>query len=174
MSAMLIMAGCGDRTPPVSTAKVANVSPLPATATATATATPTPTPTATATPIATPIATPTPTPTATHLAVKRLVIAHGVKEREPVDPATSFDVEETGRVYAFVEVENPERAPGAVYVSFEPPRHAAHGDIKLDVGASPRWRTWAFTRTAREPGEWTAVIRNDRGEVLARQSFQVG
>jgi hypothetical protein len=115
-----------------------------------------------------------PIPTAQRLSVKRLVVARGVSGREPVGAKDSFYVEETDRLYAFVEVENAERAPGELHVSFVPEKGgASRGNITLPVGAEKRWRTWAFTRTAREPGKWVAVVKNDRGEVLARAPFEV-
>ena len=118
-----------------------------------------------------------PRATATHLLVKRFVVAHAVKDHEPVDPETTFKVADAGRIYAFVEVENDEKAQGEVFVSFEPTSGAtkktARGDVKLTVGTSPRWRTWAFTRTANEVGSWVAVVRNASGEVLARAPFEV-
>lgn len=108
------------------------------------------------------------------LSVKRLVIAQGVKGREPVDAASSFTTKEADKIYAFVEVENKDRAAAEITVSFEPPTgSASHGNIKLAVGGEPRWRTWAFTRNARTVGAWTAVVKDGRGEVLARTPFEI-
>jgi hypothetical protein len=108
------------------------------------------------------------------LTVKRLVVAQGVKGREPVDPAASFSGNQSGKLYAFVEVENKDRAPSEITVSFEPPGGgASHGNVKLAVGAEPRWRTWAFTRNAHTVGAWTAVVKDTHGEVLARTPFEI-
>jgi hypothetical protein len=108
-----------------------------------------------------------------HLTVKRFVIAKGVKNREPVAPTTTFKGEPQ-KIYAFVEVENKDRSPAEIVVEFEPPGGGApHGDVKLAVGAAPRWRTWAYTRTASTAGSWTAVIKNKKGDVLARAPFEV-
>ncbi len=105
------------------------------------------------------------------LAVKRLVIARSVKNREPVNPGVTFKGD---RVYAFVEVENRAHAPGEIVVEFEPPGGGpAHGDVTLAVGPAARWRTWAYTRTASIAGSWTAVVKNRRGDVLARAPFEV-
>jgi hypothetical protein len=107
------------------------------------------------------------------LAVRRLVLSQGVKNREPIDAATSFRGD-AKRIYAFVELENKDRAPGEIVVEFEPPGGGApHGDVTLPVGAAPRWRTWAYTRTAHVAGSWTAVVKNRKGEVLARAPFEV-
>ncbi|KYF68054.1 DUF2914 domain-containing protein, partial [Sorangium cellulosum] len=111
---------------------------------------------------------------AAELKVKRLVIAEGVKDREPVAPGTTFRAPETERLYAFVELENRSDVEGEVTVSFVPPDGGAPvGNVTLGVGPSPRWRTWAFTRGARRAGEWTAVVRSETGEELARAPFEV-
>lgn len=87
------------------------------------------------------------------LALKRIVLARGVEHHEPVDSATSFDAK-TQKVFAFVEIENPEKLPGEITVEFEPPS-------KKD------------TRQAHEAGEWTAIVRDERGHVIGRQAFDV-
>jgi hypothetical protein len=108
------------------------------------------------------------------LRIKRLVLTEGVKGREPVETKSSFSAAEAKRIYAFVEVENPAAEESEITVSFEPTSGgAAHGNITLDVGASPRWRTWAFTRGARTAGAWTAVVRGPDGDVLAKAPFEV-
>lgn len=107
------------------------------------------------------------------LSVTRLVLARGVKDREPVNAATTFK-SDAGKIYAFVEIENKQRAHDEIVIAFEPPAGGApHGDVKLAVGASPRWRTWAYTRTARVAGSWTALVKNNKGDVLARAPFEV-
>ncbi|XYH99045.1 DUF2914 domain-containing protein [Sorangium sp. So ce1128] len=142
---------------------------------------------ATATPPAATVTAPAPTATvagikegkekakgAAELKVKRLVVAAGVKDREPVAPGTTFHAPETERLYAFIEIENRSEVEGEVTVAFVPPDGGAPvGNVTLGVGPSPRWRTWAFTRGARKPGEWTAVVRSETGEELARAPFEV-
>jgi hypothetical protein len=107
------------------------------------------------------------------LSVKRLVIAHGVKEREPVEPSESFTEGEAERIYAFIEVGNPDAVDSTVFVSFVPDKGPEGGPIQLDVGAAPRWRTWAYTRVATKPGSYHAVVRNARGEEIARTRFEI-
>ncbi len=105
---------------------------------------------------------------------RRRVSARGVKEREPIDARSSFRVGETDRVYAFVEVDNRNRQPSEVFVSFE--REDAKGPagkIRLEVGASPRWRTWAYTRKLDQPGRYQAVVRDANDRVIARAAFEV-
>ena len=107
------------------------------------------------------------------LFVKRLVIARGVEGREPVSPASTFVKGESDRIYAFVEVGNEDRSASAITVSFFADGKPERGGVELRVGASPRWRTWAFTRQATEPGVWHVVVRGPKGQELARKTFEV-
>lgn len=111
-------------------------------------------------------------PAEKNISVKRLVLAHGIDNREPQDATTSFNAKDD-RVYAFVEVENPKKAEDSILVVFEPPAGPAHAEIPLKVGESSRYRTWAFTRRAHEAGDWAVVVRDTHGRVLARESFTV-
>jgi hypothetical protein len=106
------------------------------------------------------------------LTVKRLVIAPGVKNREPLEPRSIFSTSDD-RIYAFVEIGNAERAPSEIFVSFAREGEAERGRIPLKVGASPRWRTWAYTRQVDAPGAWRAVVRDARGREIARTDFEV-
>ena len=106
------------------------------------------------------------------LYVKRLVIAHGVDSHEPVDANDSFG-SDNDRIYAFVEVGNRDRSNSEIYVSFVKDGADDNGGVRLRVGASPRWRTWAFTRLANDPGTYQAVVKNAKGHELARTTFEV-
>lgn len=108
--------------------------------------------------------------------VRRLVVAEGVERgtREPVRPAATFKASSVDKLYAFVEVENPEKGESEVFVTFEPQDNtASQGQVSLRVGASPRWRTWAYTRGVKKAGSWAAVVRSKDGTVLARTPFEV-
>ncbi|HEY3821678.1 MAG TPA: DUF2914 domain-containing protein [Polyangiaceae bacterium] len=134
---------------------------------------PSPAPPLALTPALTPAPVPPPSPRhATALRVDRLVIARGVESREPLGADTVFAADEK-RLFAFVEVDNPEHAPGDLRVQFVGPGGRTQPPIELSVGESPRWRTWAFTRNARAPGTWKAVVRDERGHVLASTEFDV-
>ncbi|MEM9691649.1 MAG: hypothetical protein AAGA56_03830, partial [Myxococcota bacterium] len=85
------------------------------------------------------------------LRVKRLVIAKGVANREPREPTTVFETKGE-RVYAFVEVGNADQIASEVAVRFAREGEPLGPPIRLRVGASARWRTWAFTRRATAPG----------------------
>jgi len=183
--ATTVLVGCGERAArPAADLPVAEATTRPAAPAPTVAAATTAAPSTAASPTAPAPAAASPTPAKAvpakvttaegKLTVKRLVVAQGVKGREPVSAATSFAAKDAGKIYAFVEVENKDRAPAEITVSFEPPGGgASHGNVKLDVGAEPRWRTWAFTRTARTVGAWTAVVKDHRGDVLARAPFEI-
>jgi len=105
------------------------------------------------------------------LTVKRLVIAKGVKSREPVEAGDTFELGE--RLYAFIEVGNKEQLASEIFISFKRPDSKPSGRIRLRIGESPRWRTWAYTRLANTTGRWEAVVSDANGDVLARRTFDI-
>ncbi len=108
------------------------------------------------------------------LTVKRLLLATRIENREPADASKGFFASKTDKLYAFIEVENHSLSEGEIFVYFVPPDGGkAIGNIKLDIGPSRRFRTWASTRGARKTGEWMAVVKNSSGEVLARAPFEM-
>ncbi len=178
----LLVSGCS-RTPiaPDPSSSPRATPPAPANAAAPATPTTPAAATATAPAAATAITATAPIPAprveapvrhATALRVDRLVVARGVVDREPQGADTLFASDEK-RVFAFVEIANPEHAPGDVKVQFVAPDGAAQPPVDVSVGASARWRTWAFTRHAHTPGTWKAIVRDQRGHVLASTEFDV-
>lgn len=118
---------------------------------------------------------PRPTGDGKALAVKKIVIGTGVEKsaRAPVGVAESFKQGEFEKLYAFVELEN-KGEEAEVVVSFDPPSDQPDkGNVRLAVGTSPRWRTWATSRGIDERGTWTAVVSTADGRELARESFEV-
>jgi len=103
--------------------------------------------------------------------VRRLVITHGIENREPL---AATELRAGGEpIYAFVELASGDGDASKVVVTFERGERSV-GHVQLSVpGNSRRWRTWGRTRQIREPGEWHAVVETETGEELARQSFQV-
>jgi hypothetical protein len=100
------------------------------------------------------------------------VIARGIQSHEPIGAGTVFARSEK-RLFAFVEVRNPEAAPGSLAVQFVSPNGNVEPPIELSVGESPRWRTWASTRLVHTPGTWKALVRDEHGRVLASTTFDV-
>lgn len=106
------------------------------------------------------------------LHAKRLVVAKKVDGREPMGVSRSFDGSEVGQVAAFVELSNDAREATRIAVRFEPPSSAPF-EVSLDVGASPRWRTWATTKRPLEEGKWRVRVLDDEGALVAETSFEV-
>ncbi len=110
------------------------------------------------------------------LRVRRLAVATGIEDREPVGTSERFDGEQE-RLYVFVDLAN-RGDETQIEVSFEPesPTREAQvtGLVDLEVPARVgRHRTWAWSRNVHAPGEWSAVVRDLEGRELARTSFVV-
>ena len=105
--------------------------------------------------------------------VDRFLLTTGVVDREPVDEQTVFSTD-AAKIFAFVQLANAEGAPYSFKVHFESADKAPSPyGITLDVPASPRYRTWAFTRIKRAPGAYRAVLRTLEGREIARKEFLV-
>jgi hypothetical protein len=107
------------------------------------------------------------------LFVKRLVIAKGVKSREPVGASNAFAAGAQDKIYAFVEVGNRNQVASEIYVTFVNKKNGKAMSVPLKVGAGSRWRTWVYTRHATKPGKWLAVVKNAKGKRLASAGFEV-
>lgn len=121
---------------------------------------------------------PAPDPTPVHADVKdlkvvRLVVAEGVKDREPVGAADSF-VAGDRPVYAFVEMANRSAHAGEIVVAFEK-GSTRTGNVELAVPAKTgRHRTWAYSRGLRQVGDWHVVVRDGQtGKELARRPLEI-
>ena len=98
------------------------------------------------------------------------VIAKGVGEdRNPIEPGDLFTTE-AGTVWCYIEADNregPKRKLTFVWYLNDTERHR----YTLDVGKSPKWRTWAKANIS--PGEWRCDIFNESGLLLSRAPFNV-
>lgn len=110
---------------------------------------------------------------ASDLAVKRLIAATGVKNREPVGVADTFAAGDLP-VYAFVELANRSTRDADIVLVFERGSTRA-GMVELGVPAqSGRWRTWGYSRALRESGTWDIVVLEAHsGKELARTPIEV-
>lgn len=107
------------------------------------------------------------------LSIERLMTAPAVEHREPVAPSTIFGSHEE-KIYAFLDVRNESDEARVLVVHFIGPDGFASGGIELSIPPNvPRWRTWAFTKHAKEPGLWRVDVRNLDGELLGALSFEV-
>ena len=105
--------------------------------------------------------------------IQRLITAPEVKRREPVAASSVFGHQDE-RVYAFVEVSNDSDEDKALLVHFVGPEGQVSGGIELRIpAASPRWRTWAYTKHAKVPGLWRIEIRTADGTLIGALPFEV-
>lgn len=103
-----------------------------------------------------------------------LVIARGVEKRQPVEPGTSFSLAGGNKLYAIMEVNNPEKLGSELSVAWLPEgSDKERGAVTLSVGEQPKWRTWAYHSGFKKPGRWAAVVRDAGGVELGRATFDV-
>lgn len=98
-------------------------------------------------------------------------VATGVVKREPVGVSAHFGDDE-GMLWAWVQVRNL-KAPSQVTMVW---RHEGkvRSRVTLDVGVSPRWRTWSRKSVgAKDHGEWTVEVLSPAGETLRTLTFEV-
>jgi hypothetical protein len=107
------------------------------------------------------------------LSVRRLVVARGIENREPVDEAVEFNsVNEP--LFAFLELANEQPESQNVVVSFEREDGTKVRSISLEVPAQvTRWRTWARCDGIDQQGSWNVVARTPDGQLLAQGAFSV-
>lgn len=107
------------------------------------------------------------------VSIQRFVTTSAIESREPVTTSSVFGRHDE-RVYAFVEVSNEADSEKRLMVYFIGPDERVSGGIELRIPPTvPRWRTWAFTRNAKEPGSWRVEIRSIDGSVLGALPFEV-
>ncbi len=107
------------------------------------------------------------------ITARRMVLTRRIEDREPAAATTNFSAS-SERLYAFFDLRNTTDEDATLFVTFEGPGGRSTGHVELDVPAdSFRWRTWAWTQHATEPGEWVAQLHDEEGELLASQPFVV-
>ncbi len=105
--------------------------------------------------------------------IDRFVLATGVAAREPVGERDTFAAD-TKEIYAFVQFANPEGAPYALRVHWEPvDGPASPYGFKFEIPTAARWRTWSWTRVHRAPGHYRAVLRTLKGVEVASREFEI-
>lgn len=107
------------------------------------------------------------------LRARRAVISSGMVGREPTDSLTETFPAENTRLYAFIELDNPERVNTKIVSYWLRPDGTKHSPVELTVGPQRSWRTWAYTTNARTLGTWTAVFESSSGEPIARRSIEL-
>ena len=104
--------------------------------------------------------------------IRRLITAPDIDAREPVAASLLFSHHET--IHAFLDVRNESNEEQTLTINYVGPSKQIRGGVKLAIPADvPRWRTWAFTKHAEEPGLWHVEVRDQDGMLLATLPFEV-
>jgi hypothetical protein len=104
--------------------------------------------------------------------IERFVLARGVDQREPVEESDVFAGDE--KIFAFVQLKNPDAAPFSFRVHWEPVEGPASPyGVALKVETAARFRTWSWTAIPREAGQYKAVLRTLDGAELASRAFTI-
>lgn len=107
------------------------------------------------------------------VSVRRMMLSRTIEDREPVAPSTEFHAS-SDRLYAFFDIRNENDEEATFLVTFDGPGGRSAGHVELSVPADVgRWRTWAYTRNATEPGEWVAQLHDVDGNLLGSQAFTI-
>ena len=89
-------------------------------------------------------------PTAEGEPIGRFVLTRGIEDREPVDTSEAFRPGE--KVYAFLDVANPDGGEYALNLRWEYDDGAVGEPVAVTIGTSPHWRTWSWRRAPEKPG----------------------
>ena len=107
------------------------------------------------------------------LDIRRFATTAEIDEREPVAPTAVFD-SGVERIYAFFDISNESDEAESLLVYFIGPNARVSGGVELEIPASvPRWRTWAYTRHAKQVGLWRVEVRDLDGELVGALPFEV-
>jgi hypothetical protein len=103
--------------------------------------------------------------------LKELTVAKSVQRREPKDVSKVYDVD-TKQVITFLRVRNFEKTQKIQL------KWMYEGEViqldRLQVGISPRWRTWSsirFNREEKRYGEWRIEVTTSQGQLLGLTHF---
>lgn len=101
----------------------------------------------------------------------KLTFTRDVDGRDPVDDDTSFSAD-NGRVFAHLRLASLEegRKVKVVFKRYDREYYKA----ELDIGKSPRWRTWASVGASKDNvGSWTVDVEDEQGNLLASRKFEI-
>ena len=112
-----------------------------------------------------------PPATPSTLVVTEAVIAKGVVDRVPQDPASTFPGD-VGQLNCWSKIQGATAGTTIHHVWFHGDTQV--GDAKLTIGGSP-WRTWSRKPVPAEAtGAWHVEIRDESGSLLRRVDFTIG
>ena len=102
--------------------------------------------------------------------IKRLTVATGIENREPVGAGDSFPTD-TPKAYCFLEAIDIEQDTNVIFVWIREGKEISQASLALKSGS--RWRTRAEKTLHGMSGAWKVEIRNEAGRVLKDISFAV-
>jgi len=104
------------------------------------------------------------------LRIVKSTTAHGVANRNPIRPGTAFQVGEV--VWAWISVANSgDKTPVTMLWQRD---GVVRSRMTLDIGKSPRWRTWSRkTLRSADVGTWTIDVIDSEGMTLDILTFEV-
>ncbi|MBW2501618.1 MAG: DUF2914 domain-containing protein [Deltaproteobacteria bacterium] len=103
-------------------------------------------------------------------AIKRMVIAENVVDREPVAVGETFTAA-TETVYCFLEAAAIEHDTTVHFVWYHEKTEVAR--VPLPLSAGKRWRTYSSKKLAGLKGDWTVELQEESGIILNSVSFTV-
>lgn len=106
----------------------------------------------------------------TPFTVARLVVAQGIKDREPENVTDKFPAS-AETAYCFLEAKDIAQDTEAVFVWYKDGQSVAKVNLKINQGA--RWRTYSSKKLAGEKGDWKVELQDKDGSVLKSVEFKV-
>lgn len=95
----------------------------------------------------------------------------GIEDRQLVGEGARFEAD-GGRVYARIVVDNP--GPDAALAMVWRRDGRVIQSLPVEVGTSPRWRTWSYkTMRKHDVGQWTVEVLDAEGTAIAQAAFTV-
>jgi hypothetical protein len=102
--------------------------------------------------------------------VARMVIATGIKNREPVGVSETFPVS-AGIVFCFLEATNITADTEVTFVWYLGEKEMFK--IALPLKKSPRWRTYSHKNLMGQKGDWKVELKDSAGNNVKAVSFKV-
>ncbi|MGA1861393.1 DUF2914 domain-containing protein [Deferribacter thermophilus] len=102
--------------------------------------------------------------------VKRIAIAKGIENREPVDVNTIFPAD-IGKVYCFTEITTDKYPTKVVHIWIYKDNIMAEVPLAVNSG---RWRTYSSKKILPKwKGDWKVEIYSEDGKMIDSISFKI-
>lgn len=110
------------------------------------------------------------TASAQNVTVLEMDFATAIEDRKTVNADTLFSAD-VGEIYCYSLIEGAENSSEIYHVWYHKEEEKAR--VKLDV-KSDRWRTWSSKKIMNNwTGHWRVMVEDEKGRVLASESFSV-